>query len=82
MVGGEHASPTVDFLSKPLSERLEVSGRQVFVQLWKFEFRLLEELHGVEIAQGVCREVAESSHRPMHVLQHAVGVPFRHDAQL
>ena len=82
MVRGEHASPTVNFLFQPSSEWHELPCCDVFFQLRQFLLGLFEELHRIEVAQGIGGKVAECAHRPMYVLQDTLGILLWNDSQV
>ena len=52
------------------------------LKVWNVLLYLLPQLEGNQVAQGIGGEVAEQAEGPVYVLQAAVGVVLRSDAQV
>src|SRR5437588_2256264 len=60
-------------LLQPLQDEAAIASRQALIEVWELCVERVEDLRGVEIAEGVCREVAEAS-GPVNILQHALSI--------
>ena len=72
----------VDVLSQPLTQRPQLAGGELVLEVADVGVRALPQLPGDEVAQGVGGEVPDQPRRPVHVLQHAVGVIVDGDAEV
>ena len=76
VLGEEGGAVLVDVFLHPGEEGEKVAlgegGGDGFILLGRFE-----KLGGVDVAEGVGREVAQAAHRPVDVLETAIGVVFR-----
>src|SRR5262249_13529061 len=68
--------------TQPLAERLNVTAAEHCVQIANVTGSLFEKLRGVEISERIRREVTERPRAPVHVLQYAVGIGQRLNAQV
>ena len=64
----------MDVLSQPAAQRCEVTLCDLPRQIAQIPLRGVPELAGDHVAEAVGREVPEGAARPVHVLEHAVGV--------
>src|SRR5918997_6167983 len=64
----------VDVLPEPAEEGGEFAFFHLVGDLGMRLYRLVEELDGEDVADGVRREVPEEAVRPVDILQHALGV--------
>ena len=72
----------VDFFGQPAAERLKLAPGELLGQPAQFGVGLGEELGRVEVAQRVGGKIADQARAPVNVLQHALGVVGRLDAQV
>src|SRR5215831_15060703 len=82
MVRGERSAPSMDLLLKPPAEDEQFTFCDFILQMRDFPPRLLIELRGVQVAEGVGGEVPEGSQRPMHILQNPISIPARNDVEI
>ena len=80
-LGRQLRSVRVEIRREPIAQRLQVTVRELRVQVVVDVVRV-DELRSVEVADRVRREIAELAERPVHVLQAAVARFFRADAQV
>src|SRR5262245_27897756 len=71
----------VDVVTQPFTQRLQFAAAAQVVQIGHGLFRRIEELGRVQIAERIRREVPEPPHAPVDVLQAALRVVGRRDAQ-
>src|SRR5262249_37370464 len=69
-------------LAQPAQESAEVSLLELFLQVYQLPRRGSEELLGEEIAECVRREIADEAVAPVTVLQTALRVAWRRDAEI
>ena len=64
----------MDVLAQPLAQRREIARRDAVVERGDVRVGPLPQLAGDQVAERVGREVADQPGRPVHVLEHALGV--------
>lgn len=76
------AAVAMDLFPQPIQQAAEVSFGEGPVQIAQVLDRLGEQLSGVQVAQGVGREVSDQSGAPVAVLQASLRVVGRVDAEV
>ena len=64
--------------AQPFAQLGQLPDRQLIIQIGNLGLGGLPKLSGNQIAQGIGWKVTNHSRRPMHVLQHAIGVVGPH----
>ena len=72
----------VDALFEPGSERSKLAPLDLGGDLWDIGQGLIVELHRQQGAQGISGKISDGAKRPVYVLQHALGIVGRDDAQI
>ncbi len=71
----------MDPLVKPMLERQEFPLRKHLLKVADFILGGIEKLAGVQVSQGKGRKIPDQPRTPMHILQHAIRIGFRPNAQ-
>ena len=68
-----HAAPLPDARLEGSLQRLQITGGPLGIEVHRFA-QIIDRLCAVGAAEGIAREITEVAHRPVDVLQAAVGV--------
>src|SRR4051794_23652154 len=72
----------IDVLAQPPQQPTEIAARKRRVEVSKVVPCLCKQLRPVDVAKGVCREVADQPRRPVAVLQTAFRIVGWRDTEV
>ena len=72
----------MDFFVEPSFERPECALRDLRLEVGQVLVGLMKKLGRVQVAQRVGREIPQQAAGPVRVLEHAMGIVGRTDAQV